>query len=91
MLLGLQVVTSLCLRLEEGLRLGEDLLDADDLVAVLVQGLHEVDDLRLGGDEAGGPDQKSFHSQSYHRTITGTFTALKILATDHSAPKSLRV
>ena len=68
MLLGLHVVT-LCLRLEEGLRVGEDLLDADDLVAVLVQGLHEVDDLRLGGDEAGGPDQKSFHSQSYHHTI----------------------
>ena len=70
---------TLCLRLEEGLRLGEDLLDADDLVAVLVEGLHEVDDLRLGGDEAGGPDQESFHS---HHTIIQP----KILATDHSAP-----
>ena len=64
MLLGLR---TLYLRLEEGLWLGEDLLHADDLVAVLIQGLHEVDNLRLGGDEAGGPDRQ--YLRSHHTRI----------------------
>ena len=47
------------LRLEERRRLRHHLFHADDLVAVRVQGLHEVDDLGLGSDEAGGSDDGS--------------------------------
>ena len=56
------------LRLEERLRLRRRLFRADDLVAVRVQGLHEVDDLGLGSDESGRSDG-SFRFD-YTQTLT---------------------